>query len=97
MVIQVVTSTFLKSITVGGRQLTLKFARETRDWRRTSLAPEIQNKFVSAMAKADVPANAATAIMAESEHPSQKDSYPHFTVVYEDSQGNHLSTRHVYP
>ena len=64
MVLQVVTSTFVRTITVGGRQLSLMIAKETGDWKRTYLAPEIQNTFVSAMAKADVPANAATAIMA---------------------------------
>jgi hypothetical protein len=64
MVLQVVTSTFVRTITVGGRQLSLMIAKETGDWKRTYLAQEIQNNFVSAMAKADVPANAATAIMA---------------------------------
>lgn len=64
MVLQVVTSSFVRTITIGGRQLALRIAKETDNWKRTYLAPEIQKNFVSAMAKADVPANAATAIMA---------------------------------
>lgn len=39
MVLQVVTSTFVRTVTVGGRQLSLMIAKETGDWKRTYLAP----------------------------------------------------------
>lgn len=35
--------------------------------------------------------------VSETEHPSQKDSYPHYTTVYQDKDGNHITTKHVYP
>lgn len=62
--LKVVTSTLIRTIEVGGRQLALGFAKETDRWKRIHLAPEVQERFVLAMAKADVPDNAATAIMA---------------------------------
>lgn len=34
---------------------------------------------------------------SETEHPSESDSKDHFTTVYEDADGNHVSTKHVYP
>lgn len=35
--------------------------------------------------------------LSESEHPSQKDSYPHYTTVYQDDDGRHITIKHVYP
>jgi hypothetical protein len=35
--------------------------------------------------------------LSEKEHPSESDSKDHFTTVYEDDDGNHITTKHVYP
>jgi hypothetical protein len=35
--------------------------------------------------------------LSEKEHPSENDSKDHFTILYEDDEGNHISTKHVYP
>ena len=35
--------------------------------------------------------------VSETEHPSQKDSYSHYTTVFQDKDGNHIKTKHVYP
>ncbi|KAF2724744.1 hypothetical protein K431DRAFT_216969 [Polychaeton citri CBS 116435] len=97
MPIQIINSALTRTIANGGRQITLKFANETEAWRRTFLSQEMRDGFAKAMEKADIPPRATVAIMAETEHPSQKDSYPHYTVVYQDDQGNHVTTKHVYP
>jgi hypothetical protein len=34
---------------------------------------------------------------SEKEHPSTSDSKSHFTTVFENADGNHLATKHVYP
>ena len=34
---------------------------------------------------------------SETVHPSQADSYPHFTTVYQDDNGNYITTKHVLP
>ncbi|KAI7229211.1 hypothetical protein KC357_g8877 [Hortaea werneckii] len=94
---KVISSSTIKTISNGGRQITLQYATKTDTWNRYNLASEVQQKFAKAMEKADIPAGATTAIMAESEHPSQKDSYPHYTTVYQDKDGNHITTKHVYP
>ena len=39
----------------------------------------------------------ADAMLSEKEHPSSSDSKSHFTTVFEDDNGNHISTKHVYP
>ncbi|MCJ1477645.1 hypothetical protein MMC13_006318 [Lambiella insularis] len=94
---KVISSSTIKTITNGGRSITLKYATETDLWKRYNLATDVKEKFTKAMEKADVPAGATTAIMTESEHPSKKDSYPHYTTVYQDDNGKHVKTNHVYP
>ena len=39
----------------------------------------------------------ADAKLSEKEHPSSSDSKSHFTTVFEDDDGKHVSTKHVYP
>ena len=34
---------------------------------------------------------------SETQHPSPSDRYTHFTILYQDKDGNHITTRHVYP
>jgi hypothetical protein len=60
---KVISSSTIKTVMNGGRSITLKFATETDSWKRHTLAKETQDRFVKAMRKADVPANATTAIM----------------------------------
>ncbi|KAM3416193.1 hypothetical protein BST61_g7799 [Cercospora zeina] len=92
----VITSNLIKTISKGGRQIKVMFASETTNWRRTFLSSDVRENFVQALEKAEIPAGATKAIMAESEHPSPKDNYTHFTVVFQDENGNHLTTRHIY-
>ncbi|KJX93785.1 hypothetical protein TI39_contig4257g00004 [Zymoseptoria brevis] len=97
MPLRILGSVLIETIVNRGRRITLKFANETDVWRRPFLSKTIQERFTNAMKKADIPPGATVAVMAETEHPSQKDSYPHFTVIYQDDQGNHVTTKHVYP
>jgi len=60
---KVISSSTIKTIMNGGRSITLKFATETDSWKRYGLATDTQEKFAKAMEKADVPADATTAIM----------------------------------
>jgi len=61
---KVISSSTIKTISKGGRQITLRYATKTDSWNRYNLAADVQEKFAKAMEKADVPANATTAIMA---------------------------------
>ncbi|KAK0627074.1 hypothetical protein B0T14DRAFT_562920 [Immersiella caudata] len=94
---KVISSSTIKTIVNGGRSITLKYATETDTWKRYYLSVDVQEKFTKAMEKTDVPTGATTAIMTETEHPSNKDAYPHYTTVYQDDSGNHITTKHVYP
>lgn len=60
---KVVSSSTIKTLMKGGRSINVKYAVETDTWRRSYLAPDVQENFVKAMEKADVPAGATTAIM----------------------------------
>ena len=60
----VVSSSFIKTIFKDGKNVTLRYATETDAWKRTSLAQSVKDGFSKAMEKADVPANAESAIMA---------------------------------
>ncbi|KAK2052406.1 hypothetical protein LY76DRAFT_555751 [Colletotrichum caudatum] len=94
---KVISSSTIKTIMNGGRSITVKYATQTDSWTRYHLATDVQEKFSKAMETADVPAGATTAIMTETEHPSKKDSYPHYTTVYQNEEGEHITTKHVYP
>lgn len=94
---KVISSSTIRSVMTGGRSITLKYATKTDTWTRSYLSSDVQEAFAKAMEKADVPSNAEAAIMTETEHPSQKDSYTHYTTVYQDKDGNHITTKHVYP
>jgi hypothetical protein len=61
---KVISSSTIKTISNGGRQITLQYATKTDTWNRYNLATDVQQKFAKAMEKADVPAGATTAIMA---------------------------------
>jgi hypothetical protein len=61
---KVLASSFIKNITKSGRSIDCKFATQTETWNRSQLAESMQDAFVEAVKKADVPANATTAIMA---------------------------------
>ncbi|AEO67334.1 uncharacterized protein THITE_2116226 [Thermothielavioides terrestris NRRL 8126] len=93
---KVISSSVIRTVINGGRAITAKYATKTDAWHRVLLSPEIQEEFATALEKAPIPANAAIAIMTETEHPSKKDSYPHYTTVYQDAAGNHITTKHVY-
>ncbi|KAL8989677.1 MAG: hypothetical protein Q9177_001487 [Variospora cf. flavescens] len=94
---KVVSSSGIKSITNSGRLIALKYATETDSWKRLTLSANVKDGFAEAMEKADVPTNATAAILTEAEHPSQKDSYPHYTTTFVDKDGKHITTKHVYP
>ncbi|KAF2848296.1 hypothetical protein T440DRAFT_500615 [Plenodomus tracheiphilus IPT5] len=84
---KIISSKAIKTVNAGGKAIQVNF-----------LAQGVQNEFCEAVKKArDVPAGAAIAILAEKEHPSESDSKSHFTTVFEDSKGNHITTKHVYP
>lgn len=61
---KVINSALIKSITNGGRSITVKYATKTDNWTRPVLAQSVKDDFSKAMTKADVPAKATTAILA---------------------------------
>jgi hypothetical protein len=61
---KVISSSTIKTISTGGRQITLQYATKTDTWNRYNLAKDVQQKFANAMENADVPPGATTAIMA---------------------------------
>ncbi|KAK7180432.1 uncharacterized protein CC84DRAFT_1191782 [Paraphaeosphaeria sporulosa] len=78
---KVISSKVIKTVNAGGKAI-----------------QGVQDEFCEALKKAgDVPAGAAIAILDEKEYPSEIDSKSHFTTVFEDSKGNHITTKHVYP
>ncbi|KAG5305245.1 hypothetical protein I7I50_05579 [Histoplasma capsulatum G186AR] len=93
----ILNSLLIKTIVKNGKNLHVKYATQTTAWARLLLSRNVQQNFVKAIEKADVPEGAASAILAETEHPSESDSKDHFTTVYEDENGNYISTKHVYP
>ncbi|OAA53581.1 hypothetical protein SPI_09288 [Niveomyces insectorum RCEF 264] len=94
---KVVTSAFIKNVVVGGRTVVVKYATETSNWRRVFLDQGTQDNFAAAVEKANIPEGATVAIMTETDHPSDKDSYTHFTTVFQKTNGDHVTTGHVYP
>nr|KMM70900.1 hypothetical protein CPAG_07209 [Coccidioides posadasii RMSCC 3488] len=95
----ILNSLLIKTIVKNGKNLDVKYATRTTAWARLLLAKNVQQDFVKAIEKADVPEGAANSNnkISENEHPSESDSKDHFTTVYEDDNGNHITTKHVYP
>ncbi|EEH22250.1 hypothetical protein PABG_04461 [Paracoccidioides brasiliensis Pb03] len=95
----ILNSLLIKTIVKNGKNLDVKYATRTTAWARLLLAKNVQQDFVKAIEKADVPEGAASAnpSISETEHPSESDSKDHFTTVYEDENGDHITTKHVYP
>jgi len=60
---KVVSSSTIKTIVNSGRAITLKYATETKSWKRIYLSPDVQENFSKAMEKTNVPNGATTAIM----------------------------------
>jgi hypothetical protein len=60
---RVFSSCFMKSMFKAGKQGNVRYAVETKSWIRQGLSTDTQEKFVEALAKADIPARATTAIM----------------------------------
>ncbi|OBT39073.1 hypothetical protein VE00_09918 [Pseudogymnoascus sp. WSF 3629] len=94
---KILSSQAIKTVANNGKNIMVKYATKTETWDRSYLASSIQDDFSKAVEKADIPAGATVAILAEKEHPSSSDSKSHFTTVFEDKDGNHVSTKHVYP
>ncbi|KAK7920710.1 hypothetical protein PG985_008732 [Apiospora marii] len=94
---KVINSTLIKAVVIGGRSVNVKYATKTACWKRTFLDEGIQARFLEVVENAEVPAGAKTAIMTETEHPSKKGSYPHYTTVFQDANGNDITTKHLYP
>lgn len=61
---KVFNSTLIQQITKNGKTLALKYATQTETWTRTYLAQSVKDDFSETIGKADVPANAASAILA---------------------------------
>lgn len=59
---KVISSSIIKTIINGGRSITFKYKVETDSRKRYTLALGVQDKFVKAIEKADVPSGAMTAI-----------------------------------
>ncbi|TAQ85281.1 hypothetical protein B7494_g6399 [Chlorociboria aeruginascens] len=102
MTSRVVSSSFIKNITKGSESLGLRYATKTVSWERPSAQPSasVKEGFSSAMetfSDSKVPAAAVDAVMVETEHPSQKDNYPHYTFVFHDKDGNEIAVEHAYP
>ncbi|PVH70712.1 hypothetical protein DL98DRAFT_597580 [Cadophora sp. DSE1049] len=94
---KIIASQVIKTVANRGKHITVKFATKTETWDRSYLASSVQDDFSKAIEKADIPAGATVAVLAEKEHPSSSDSKSHFTTVFEDDDGKHVSTKHVYP
>ncbi|KAK6361068.1 hypothetical protein LTR81_028176, partial [Elasticomyces elasticus] len=56
---KVISSSTIKMISNGGRQISLQYATKTDTWNRYNLATDVQEKFAKAMEKADIPAGAS--------------------------------------
>ncbi|KEQ92126.1 hypothetical protein AUEXF2481DRAFT_91462 [Aureobasidium subglaciale EXF-2481] len=87
----------IKTIMKGGRRFSVEYATKTDAWNRIHLAEAVKTGFVKAVENAEVSANATKAVLAEKEHPSMSDSKDHFTTAFQDANGNHIATRHLYP
>lgn len=61
---KIISSALIKNITKNGKNLTLKYATKTDTWNRPVLAQSVKNDFSKAIEKANVPTDAATAILA---------------------------------
>lgn len=61
---KIISSALVKNITKNGKNLTLKYATKTDKWTRPVLAQSVKNDFSKAVEKANVPTDAATAILA---------------------------------
>ncbi|KKZ68774.1 hypothetical protein EMCG_05621 [[Emmonsia] crescens] len=94
----IISTLFIKTIVKDGKDyLHLKCASKTNVWTRILLGRNVQDSFVTSMQKAtEVPERAHSAILAETEHPSERDSKDHFTTIFQDEDGNHITTKHVY-
>jgi hypothetical protein len=60
---KVVASSFIKSVANAGRTIDVKYATKTLDWKRSYLSPDVQDKFVEAVGKANVPTGATVAVL----------------------------------
>lgn len=61
---KVLESALIKYVFTGGRKVALKYATKTENWTRPVLAQSVKDDFGNAIEKADVPAEATTAILA---------------------------------
>ena len=61
---KIISSAPIKNITKNGKTLTLKYATKTDTWYRPVLGQSVVKDFSNAVQNADVPTNAATAILA---------------------------------
>ncbi|KAF3398709.1 hypothetical protein DPV78_006401 [Talaromyces pinophilus] len=93
---QVFKSLFIKNIVKNGKTMAVEFATEISAWKCTQLANTVKEDFTQALEKSDVPANAAKAILVETEHPSDNDNRDHFTTAFQDENNNHITTKHIY-
>ncbi|KAI2615101.1 hypothetical protein GGR54DRAFT_642603 [Hypoxylon sp. NC1633] len=93
---KVLTSAFVRTIFKNGQSLEIKYATKTDNWIRIYLAPSTQDQLVGLVEKSSsIPENAAVVVMTEPEHSSPSDPSPHFTVVYQDKDGNHITSAHL--
>jgi hypothetical protein len=61
---RVLSARAIKTVFNKGQEIMVKYATKTEGWERTFLATSVQDDFSNAVEKADVPARAATAILA---------------------------------
>ncbi|KAM5476924.1 hypothetical protein MauCBS54593_000195 [Microsporum audouinii] len=94
----IISTLFIRTIIKNGKELHLKYATKTTVWTRILLGQAVKDNFVKAMEKAtNIPGNAHSAILAETDHPSESDMKEHFTTIFHDKDDNHIATRHIYP
>jgi hypothetical protein len=60
----ILNSVFIRSVQNGTKRVAVKFATETDTWNRPFLAQSVMDDFSKAIEKADIPAEATTAILA---------------------------------
>jgi hypothetical protein len=60
---KVLASSFIKLVVNAGRMIHVKYATKTLDWKQSYLSPDVQNKFMEAVGKANVPTGATVAVL----------------------------------
>ncbi|ORY16960.1 hypothetical protein BCR34DRAFT_584025 [Clohesyomyces aquaticus] len=94
----VLKSVPIKTVSVGTTRVAVEYAAETTSWKRSHLAQWV--KMTASLKALKIPLCPLAPLkpswqFSETEHLSKKDSYPHYTTVWQDNNGKHITTKHL--